>query len=523
MAEGKTLEITCERAEGEPRGGFGIAVEQRKGFAWVSYTVDPAKAAGLIQKGDKITHIEGKGPLGHAEVCKALKACAERARITVVRGLPLPSAGRRTVSVLSFCSIAVLMCAMSWTALDMPGPDALLAEMDRRLGLDSSGRPSGGEYLADEGLREGVSAKHHQEPREQKQHKPAIQVGGKVFHLLADGSTDDVLGLRTAMRSDKAFMSDLRANSPDWAGVIAGGADGSFDETAFQERLRRNFQEYSKSVATKLNEDGSAVNPSAYLDVARKDKKWMKMLNAIPEAELREEILRGNPEALQQLLKSSKQQADGVVPPPPPPMPPNPATPYDDIGQVGMSMRILTDEGEEKDLYSLQPKENHDETGRDKMVLPPHLRCAACQASAHQGALAVSDALRRRYKDDLVGLTALEAMEGLCDNAPKWTSDYGLQPTKTGVNTITGPGVTTRQDDLFDGQEDVMLQTQHSQEIGRKLADACREMLLGAELDEAELAATAMKAEESGDEESVSRTFIHLLCEQEGQPCAVAA
>ena len=75
-----------------------------------------------------------------------------------------------------------------------------------------------------------------------------------------------------------------------------------------------------------------------------------------------------------------------------------------------MSFRIRTDEGEERDLYSLRAKENEEE----RWSMPAHMRCAACQASAHQGALAVSAALKGMYKGDLVGVTALEAMQSLC-------------------------------------------------------------------------------------------------------------
>lgn len=139
---------------------------------------------------------------------------------------------------------------------------------------------------------------------------------------------------------------------------------------------------------------------------------------------------------------------DGTAEPPPPP-PPNPTTPYDDVGQVQMSMRILTDEGEEKDLYSIAPQDSEEE----KWTMPPHLKCAACQASAHQGAIAVSKALHARYKDDLIGVTALEAMQDLCDNTQVWMTEYGLVPTKTGVNAITGPGISARQGELLDGNQ----------------------------------------------------------------------
>jgi len=498
----ETMEMTCERAEGEPRGGFGIAVDERKGSAWVGYTVGAAKAADLIRKGDKITHIDGKGPLSCAQVCEALKKAPESARVTVVRGEPMPRKGVNTVSVMSGCTVAVLVCAMSWTALDLPPPNELLG-LEASL-LDPTSVPAEGSLFGSPAA---------QEPQTRG---PAMRVNGKYFQLSEDGSAVDPHALRAAMRADKGFMAETRKNSPDWAGVIAGGADGAFDETAFQRILRKNWEMHEKDRSVKLNDDGTAVDPEAYLRTARQDKKWMKQLKAHPDAQLREEILKGNPEALNRLLSSAKQ---GQAPPEPPAQPPPPPTPYDDVGQVQMSFRILTDEGEEKDLYQLSPTQSEEEKWD---LMPRHLKCAACQASAHQGALAVAEALRNRYKDDLVGVTALEAMQGLCDNAGKWTSEYGLVPTKTGVNAVTGPGITARKDELLDGQMDLMLQKQHSSELGRKLGEACKAMLLGADLDEDELAAAVMDAEESDDDEAASRTFIRSLCEQEAQPCAAS-
>jgi len=513
----ESMNITVERAEdvGTKKGGFGIAVEERKDSAWVGYTVGKAKEADVIKKGDKITHVDGKGPLKCTAVCEALKAAESKAELTIIRGEKVPSRPTSIMSVMSICTLVMLVCAMSWPLLDLPAPDALLAQMDGylreradALDLPAAARAGGG----------GAAA--GRKPSAQPRGGPALRVNGKEFHLHPeDGTAPDPQQLRAAMRADKGFMDTMREQSPDWARIVMGGSDGSFDEEAFQKLLRKNFEMYQKDLSVKLNEDGSAKDPAAYLKTVREDKKWMKMLNSHPDTELREEILKGNPEALNRLLMNAKRQQNGQKPEAPPPMPPPPPTPYDEKVHVQMSFRVLTDEGEEKDLYTLSPHHSEEE----KWTLPSYLKCAACQASAHQGAVAVADALRKRYKDDLVGVTTLEAMQDLCDNAGKWTQDYGLQPTKTGVNAITGPGITARQDELLDGNTDLMLQTQHSMDLGRKLGEACKEMLIGADFDEDELAAAVMEAEESADDDAGSRVFIEMLCEREGQACAAAA
>ena len=45
---------------------------------------------------------------------------------------------------------------------------------------------------------------------------------------------------------------------------------------------------------------------------------------------------------------------------------------------------------------------------------------------------------------ELVSATALTALETLCDNATLWGTDYGVVPTKTGVNALSGKGIPER-------------------------------------------------------------------------------
>ena len=487
----ETLEVTCERKaavkEGDPRGGFGIAVEDRNGEAWIGYTVDPAKEADVVRKGDKITHVGGKGPLGTKEVCEALKAAPEKATMKIVRGEKPPRQKTTFVGAMLSFSTVMLIGAVGWQALELPPASTVVREMDTALGMEGAwsqqfdGVVASMQKTYDEAMAKMDAATQNAEaaaaasrkeaaPAKQQPSGPALTLNGVTYRLLPDGSTDDVKGLRRSMRADKGFMDSLRENDAGWARIVAGGADGSFDEEAFQERLRKNFGEYEKAQAFKLNEDGSPVDPAKYLAAARKEKKWLKMIKTLPEED-QKAILGGDTEKLSEMLRHAKRKQNGETMPEPPPPPPNPVTPYDDVGDVGMSFRILTDEGEEKDLYSLAPKQSDEE----KHILPPHLKCQACQASAHQGALAMAEALRTRYKEDLVSVTALDAMTSLCDNAGKWTADYGLQPGKKGVNLLQGPGITARRDEAMEGNQELMLQTAHSNDLGRQLGEVrCR-------------------------------------------------
>ena len=62
------------------------------------------------------------------------------------------------------------------------------------------------------------------------------------------------------------------------------------------------------------------------------------------------------------------------------------------------------------------------------------------EAVAHQGSIAISQALSSMYKGDLVGVTTLEAIQELCSHDGVFTSAYGVVPTKSGVNAFRGPG-----------------------------------------------------------------------------------
>jgi hypothetical protein len=219
----------------------------------------------------------------------------------------------------------------------------------------------------------------------------------------------------------------------------------------------------------------------------------------------------GDVDALQTYLRYVKHTSEAQAAPPPP----NPETPYDGQENVAvqMSMRVLTDEGEEKDIYQITPEE----TDEEKWHMPSAMRCAACQAVSFQAASAVGARLAGRYKDELVGTVTLEALQDTCSDVQMWTSQYGVMPTAAGFNTFNGTGIerarlpcsrarccrarstselvappVPRVRELrpsvvvswrvaadptnVEFAADVMLTVKHSDTAGRKLADVCKSL-----------------------------------------------
>lgn len=477
----ETLELTAERGE---NGGFGMALMPGpNGDAYVERVQDMAARQGIVKPGDHITHVDGEGPFKCRDACARVRAAGPKVTLRVIRGEPPPPPPKQGLSFRSALVIGLFaVFAFSWVAsLDQEALQSGTAPVQEAAELDAGTSP----------------------PRVKR---PAMQIGGKQHQLEEDGSARDPDAVRAAMRSDASMMAQLRKEDTDWASIIAGRPDGTYDVDKFQKRLRKNFESFSKAQATKLKEDGTAEDPEAYLATALKDKKWVSQIKKMGDEQLKQGILNGEAEALQFMLREQKLRSEGKTPereePPPPP-----PTPYDDVGQVEMSFRILTDEGEEKDLYSLRAKQTEEE----KWELPRHMWCSACEAVAYQGALAVSNALKSMYKGDLVGVTTLDAMQELCASEGVFTQEYGVIPTKSGVNAFRGPGITEIGEG-FESDQSVMLQTAHSNQWGKKLATSCKEYLEGGEADEDELAAAVMEAEENDPEGGAPKAFKRLLC-----------
>ena len=503
--------------------GYGIEIESIRHRAIVRRLVGAASAAGVLKVHDRITHVDGDGPLDHRGVLKVLSARPSPVSLTVVRGEAPPPYNPRPPSS-GFLSSAIwyaAVVALIATATQMATGVDLLAELGMPNLLSADPVSDGSAMAAGSVLRDEAPA--DLEPRKRR---PGLKIGEAQFSIDPDdGSPDDPDAMRAAMRRDKEMMRSLRKNKPEWARVITGFEDGTYDRKKFVSIMKENYQASQHQEGVKQNDDGSAVDPAAFLRAlkAAPGRPWLKHVKK-NYRDVYDKIMPGGGaesdlEALQGFLRYEKSQREGqgdqggapAQPPPPP-------TPYDNVGDVQMSMRILTDEGEEKDLFQLMPKQSEEE----KWTFPSYMQCAACEAVAFQAAKAVADRLAHKYKDDLVGTITLEALQDLCGDVQRWSSDYALVPTMKGVNTLKGPGITY--EDALKDATDVMMAEQHSNEWGAKLGKECERHLLGADApEEGDFAAMSMEATTSGIADSGAVAFRDALCAQPKQPCAEAA
>ena len=150
---------------------------------------------------------------------------------------------------------------------------------------------------------------------------------------------------------------------------------------------------------------------------------------------------------------------------------------------VMATMTMLTEDGEEKELHQVQPRQTEEEVG--SAAMPDYMKCAACGGVAHQFTSAIAATLAAREagtisnagtKPEPLAAELLDALQdGVCRNMSLWTHEYGVQPGVRGTNVLVGPGIV--QDDQFP-PEDALLQTQHGNLWGRRLADLCQQIVV---------------------------------------------
>jgi len=471
----KQVDVMLRRGKA---GGFGMVLtSDSDGRAALSKLSGPAAESPLI-RGDRIDSVNGVKTPTFKEAVEAVKACADTMKVCVTRdpaAPPLPSPDEVSGGSFGFLKFGaflfvvlailggVLMKESTWDVLK-----ALVPDLDA---MEQASRP------------------------------PPIS-------FAEDGTVSDPYAMRARMLQDVEKMKLIRENQPDLAKILDGHEDGSFDTEAFQnfardEKRRRDLHEKAKDALKRSEEDGSALDPDAFIEMGRQDADFMKRLKK-EDARIHKIYKTRDTEGLQESLREQfMSEMRAKMPPPPPP----PSTPYDDVGQVGMSFRILTDEGEEKDLYTLQA----DPTDDEKAFLALHMRCPACHAIAHQTEAALNKALAAQKKDDILSLLALETLQEMCGNQSLWTSGYGVQPTKRGENMLFGDGIPEDKDS-FEGNQEVMLQTAHSSETGTRLKHYCEHLLLGAD--------TNMEPEDIAAAVSSGTDLKSALCFAEGQPCA---
>lgn len=77
--------------------------------------------------------------------------------------------------------------------------------------------------------------------------------------LVCAGTPEDPDGLRSAMRADFSMMKQIRQEKPEWARVITGNADGSYDKAGFLKFIRDNYRASRMQEDLKINDDGTAA------------------------------------------------------------------------------------------------------------------------------------------------------------------------------------------------------------------------------------------------------------------------
>ena len=537
------MEFTLRVAE--DGSGYGLGVSNRGGYAFVS------KASGSLQIDDRITHVAGNGPLDHDSVLSALKAKPSPVDVVVIRGERPPSVvGYRKSSSsnwwFTFSWLLIAPAVIATLVLD-PGNFSSVTDIFN-VNLTEAVENAKGRGLLPRHMESQAGESAVRRPPERRKRAkrtapvpdddddddddvdddesetrgpPAVGhlvIGGTRFDVTDDGTPLDPDGMRAAMRADAATMAQFREHMPEYAKTVIGNPDGSYNKPKFIKLVQDNVWGARAKESLELNEDGTAKKPDRYIQYLLKEpgRKYLKEMKKNDPEAYKGIVDRKDPEALQSYLRQmtlhreQQKMMDEA--------PPNPPTPYDDIGRVGMSMRILTDEGEEKDLYQLAAEETEEE----QWTMPPYMLCPACEASSFQAAKAVAHALATKYNDELTDVVAIDAMQELCRNVGLFTEKYGVTPTSTGQNYIEGEGVTKTETSL-EGAGDLMLANMHSDKWGRKLAESCQRFVLGADLEIDEIVALSQEETAKGSENSGAARFQELFCRQPGQPCAPQA
>ena len=293
----ETLEITCRRGED---GNFGIPIEDRGGDAWVGEQLQGMAMLSSLHAGDRITLIDGrKFGRGFNRARMALIAAGNEVILTVVRGETPPPARTRPLigttlgSTLGACSVAMMLLAISWRAIiDLPPANEVLAR-------GSGARASAARALVDPPPASKVLARGGgvvASSASSVSGRMTIIANGRTFSIRDDGSADEPELLCAALRSDSAMMEKIRLNEPEWAALITSASDGPFDVAQFQRIMRKNYANYQVSSALKMHEDGSAVEPTAFLRNMRQQKEWQQWLTAAHgEVDARQVLARTKP------------------------------------------------------------------------------------------------------------------------------------------------------------------------------------------------------------------------------------
>lgn len=174
-----------------------------------------------------------------------------------------------------------------------------------------------------------------------------VSLGPHPMAVDSSGAALNPHSFARAFRSKDAAMSRLRKERPELAQLLDAE---TLDVPRLQQLLRDDFEKMRLAQDLMLDEDGSAKDPSKYIEVVRRNATHMAMLKKQNKEVWRVFHFR-QLDQLQHMLRAARQeqlQKNAPGPPLPPitPAPPPSPTPYDGFGDVSLSMRILTDNGE---------------------------------------------------------------------------------------------------------------------------------------------------------------------------------
>ena len=298
--------------------------------------------------------------------------------------------------------------------------------------------------------------------------------------VFSDGSAVNPEAYRALLLNNSEALESLGQQNATWRSIVE---TGTLDE--FQAFLRDMRATSVATSAFARNPDGSAVNPKAFREQWRADAARMEALEASDPYMHWVVATQDDDDVFQDMLRGEESKRRGEE--------------KFVNADVMATMTMLTEDGEEKELHQVQPRQTEEEVG--SAAMPDYMKCAACGGVAHQFTSAIAATLAAREagtisnagtKPEPLAAELLDALQdGVCRNMSLWTHEYGVQPGVRGTNVLVGPGIV--QDDQFP-PEDALLQTQHGNLWGRRLADLCQQIVV--DHDELDLAHAVARDED---------------------------
>jgi hypothetical protein len=226
-------------------GGFGINVNDSFGACVVQHLVGNLQVDSELMVADRITHVDGEGPLDYKAVVEALAdSASDTVVLTIVRGEQPPppiELQKHTLwqrSILALALVLVLGSFASVAARAMAPPEKPVRDMNE---TRMSPREKAHKAKVDDLVsRAGAAAdrRHKLIHESDGLNGFAIWIRGKTFALKLNGAPRHPESLREAMLADKQHMEKLRSEMPKWAAAI----EDRTKDKAFVKETKSNFK-----------------------------------------------------------------------------------------------------------------------------------------------------------------------------------------------------------------------------------------------------------------------------------------